>query len=185
MTDTHYMTCAETAKLIRKALKEAFPGFKFSVRSHTYSMGASIYVRWDDGPTTKEVEAVARVFAGATFDGMTDYKGGVVHQFDGCTVHFGADFIFCNRNVTDKMLAGVRQGFAALGDDERFELMKRTDAQQRLTPFERPDSYMLDADLSDFGQAAETVFRTMAEGISLQPPAASPTAEAVAVVRTY
>ncbi len=182
---TNYQTCAETAKLVRKALKEAFLGFKFSVRSHTYSMGASIYVRWDDGPITKEVEAVARVFAGATFDGMTDYKGGVVHEFDGRTVHFGADFIFCNRDVTDKMLAGVRQSFAALDDGERFELMKRTDAQRRLTPFERPDSYMLDADLSDFGDSAETVFRTIAEAVSLQPPAASPTAEAVAVVRTY
>ena len=185
MTDTHYMTCTETAKLIRKALKEAFPSFKFSVRSHTYSGGASINVGWSDGPTTQEVERVARVFAGATFDGMTDYKGGVVHQLDGRTVHFGADFVFCNRDVTDKMLAGVREGFATLDEDGRFELMKRTDAQRRLTPFERPDSYMLDAGLSDFGDSAETVFRTMAEAISLQPPAASPTAEAVAVVRTY
>ena len=185
MTDTHYLTCAETAKLVRKSLKEAFPGIKFSVRSHTYSMGASIDVAWRDGPTTQEVEAVARVFAGATFDGMTDYKGGVVHQFNGRIVHFGADFVFCNRDVTNKMLAGVRDGFAALDEGGRFELMKRTDAQRRLTPFERPDSYMLDADLADFGQHAETIFRTIAEAISLQPPATSPTAEAVAVVRTY
>ena len=183
--DMKYLSCAETAKLVRKALKEAFLGFKFSVRSHTYSGGASINVGWRDGPTVKEVESVARVFAGATFDGMTDYKGGIVHQFDDRTVHFGADFVFCNRDVTDKMLAGVREGFATLDEGGRFELMKRTDAQRRLTPFERPDRYMLDVDLSDFGDSAETVFRTMAEAISLQPPAASPTAEAVAVVRTY
>ena len=183
--DTTYLSCAETAKLIRKALKEAFPGFKFSVRSHTYSGGASINVGWRDGPTGEEVERVARVFAGATFDGMTDYKGGVVHEFNGESVHFGADFVFCNRDVTDKMLAGVREGFAALDEGGRFELMKRTDAERRLTPFERPDSYKLDAELSDFGDSAETIFRTIAEAISLQLPVASPTAEAVAVVRTY
>ena len=41
---TKYFTCAETAKLIRQSLKEAFPGVKFSVRSSTYSGGASIDV---------------------------------------------------------------------------------------------------------------------------------------------
>ena len=37
-----YLTCAETAKLVRSALKAAFPGVKFSVCSSTYSGGASI-----------------------------------------------------------------------------------------------------------------------------------------------
>ncbi len=41
-----YWTVAETAKLIRKALKETFPGQKFSVTTDTYSMGASINVSW-------------------------------------------------------------------------------------------------------------------------------------------
>lgn len=30
---TRYLTCAETAKLVRKALKEAFPDVKFSVEA--------------------------------------------------------------------------------------------------------------------------------------------------------
>jgi len=34
-------------------LKESFPGIKFSVKSSTYSMGASIRIRWLDGPNTK------------------------------------------------------------------------------------------------------------------------------------
>ncbi|WP_180273430.1 LPD29 domain-containing protein [Pseudomonas amygdali] len=33
---TRYLTCAETAKLVRKSLKEAFPDAKFSVRGNTY-----------------------------------------------------------------------------------------------------------------------------------------------------
>lgn len=43
-----YISCADTAKLIRQAIKEAFPGVKFSVRSSVYSGGASITVEWLD-----------------------------------------------------------------------------------------------------------------------------------------
>jgi Large polyvalent protein associated domain 29 len=68
------LSCAETAKLVRKALKTAFPGVKFSVRSSTYSGGASIRVGWTDGPTSKEVEAITGKFSGAGFDGMIDLK---------------------------------------------------------------------------------------------------------------
>lgn len=45
----------ETAKLIRKELKQQFPKVKFSVRTSTYSMGASIDIRWTDFPTEKLV----------------------------------------------------------------------------------------------------------------------------------
>ena len=71
MTKT-YLSCADTAKLVRAALKKAFPGVKFSVRSDTYAGGASIRVRWTDGPTTKAVEEVAKVYEGGGFDGMID-----------------------------------------------------------------------------------------------------------------
>lgn len=69
-----YLSCAETAKLVRKALKEAFPRQKFSVRSSTYSMGASIHVGWTDGPQTADVDKVIGCFAGSGFDGMIDLK---------------------------------------------------------------------------------------------------------------
>lgn len=69
-----YLSCSETAKLVRKALKEAFPGQKFSVRSSTYSMGASIRVGWTDGPQTADVDKVVGCFAGSGFDGMIDLK---------------------------------------------------------------------------------------------------------------
>ena len=54
-----YITCVETAKLIRAALKESFPSIKFSVKSSSYAGGASINVSYVDGPTQKEVESVA------------------------------------------------------------------------------------------------------------------------------
>src|SRR5512137_1778353 len=79
MEDKSYLSCAETAKLVRKALKDAFPGVKFSVKSHVYSGGASINVKWIDGPIEKEVEKVTGMFAGAGFDGMIDLKYYVSH----------------------------------------------------------------------------------------------------------
>lgn len=96
-----YLSCAETAKLLRQALKESFPGVKFSVRSSTYAGGASIRVGWTDGPTAKMVETVSGKFSGAYFDGMIDYKGYKYHELDGEQIHFGADFIFTERAYSD------------------------------------------------------------------------------------
>lgn len=64
----------DLSALIRSALAKSFPGVKFSVRSHCYSGGSSINVRWTDGPTCKSVEAVADPFAMGGFDGMIDLK---------------------------------------------------------------------------------------------------------------
>ena len=75
-TKTHdssrYFSAAETAKLIRVVLKKEFPATKFSVRSETYSMGASVRIAWMDGPTPKRVDEVVEVFNGKGFDGMID-----------------------------------------------------------------------------------------------------------------
>lgn len=135
------LTCAETAKLVRAALKKAFPGVKFSVRSETYSMGASIHVRWTDGPTDTAVRAVTDVYAGADFDGMVDLKvycdhwlhpdgtvtlahrpgtnGSFVEQVGdpvGPTaqlVSFGADYVFTNRKISGEWKAEILDVFAA------------------------------------------------------------------------
>mgnify|MGYP006448000435 CR=1 FL=1 len=96
-----YLSCAETAKLVRRALRESFPGVRFSVRSDTYSGGASIHVTWTDGPTAARVEPVAKTFAGAGFDGQQDMKVFKRHTLDGEAVHFGADFITCRRDISD------------------------------------------------------------------------------------
>ena len=72
--ETKYLSCAETAKFVRTALKKNFPGVKFSVRSNVYSGGASIDVSWVLGPTTKEVDAVAGQYESADFDGSIDME---------------------------------------------------------------------------------------------------------------
>lgn len=83
MSDYQAIDVTKQAKMIRQALKEAFPEVKFSVRSERYSMGASIDISWTDGPLTRQVDEVVKIFAGATFDGMDDYKGGVIHELEG------------------------------------------------------------------------------------------------------
>ncbi|POP75161.1 MULTISPECIES: LPD29 domain-containing protein [Pseudomonas syringae group] len=98
---TRYLTCAETAKLVRKSLKEAFPDAKFSVRGNTYSGGASITVGWTDGPNIKQVESVTCRFVASYFDGAIDYKGSIYHMMDGETVSFGADHIHTRRAASD------------------------------------------------------------------------------------
>tara|TARA_R110000868_G_scaffold350752_1_gene612089 strand:+ start:16225 stop:16770 length:546 start_codon:yes stop_codon:yes gene_type:complete len=97
---TRYINVVETAKMIRTALKESFPGVKFSVKSSSYSMGASININYVDGPTNAQVKAVISVFEGSYFDGMTDYKGLNYSSLDGEEVRFGADFVFVNRKFS-------------------------------------------------------------------------------------
>lgn len=99
-----YLSCADTAKLIRQALKEAFKGIKFKVRSSSYSGGASINIGWTDGPNAAQVEAVAKRFSGAYFDGQQDYKGCTFALLDGQVVRFGADFVFCNRTHSAELI---------------------------------------------------------------------------------
>ena len=109
-TSPRYIGCADTARLLRQALRAEFPGVTFSVRSDTYAGGASIRVRWTDGPTEDEVRGTTYLYAGATFDGMTDskdYRSTVLVDSAGNfeSVHFGADFVFTRRDLTDAYIA--------------------------------------------------------------------------------
>lgn len=83
----HYLSCADTAKLVRAALKKTFPGVAFSVKSKTYSGGASINVSWTDGPTDKMVSAITGQYQGGGFDGSIDMGYSVSHWLrpDGST----------------------------------------------------------------------------------------------------
>lgn len=96
---------AETAKKIRKALKDAFPGVKFSVRTRTYSMGSTVDVEWTDGPSEGRVSDVVRRFKSMSFDGRDDstdnhgYKGA-----DG-VLTYGAHYISTIHNWTAERYA--------------------------------------------------------------------------------
>ncbi len=87
-TAKRYLSCAETAKLVRAALHKEFPGIKFYVRSSTYSGGASIDVAWSFGPTSKQVDAILNQYESADFDGMIDLETHKSHWLllDGSTI---------------------------------------------------------------------------------------------------
>ena len=94
---TTHISLTDTAKLLRAALKNAFPGIKFSVRSKSYSGGASIRIYWTDGPTQDQVQRISNEFEGADFDGMQDLKSYQAHVVDNEARHYGADYIFPER----------------------------------------------------------------------------------------
>jgi hypothetical protein len=77
-----YISAVDTAKLVRAALKRNFPGVKFSVKSETYSGGASISIDWLDGPTRKQVQAVTGNYAGGRFDSSIDLAYSVTHYLN-------------------------------------------------------------------------------------------------------
>jgi len=100
MTTTLDISATDTAKMVRKAIKTAYPAAKVSVVTDKYSMGASINVTILTEMTADQVANVsdiARQFEGATFDGTIDLKEYKVAIVDGQEVRFGADFIFTHK----------------------------------------------------------------------------------------
>lgn len=98
MGEAEYLDAAEVAKLLRQALKSAFPGTRFGVRTDKYAGGASIDIRWTDGPARDRVNAIAECYRGADFDGSTDtqtYRGN--RDCGGRAFRSGADFVSVDR----------------------------------------------------------------------------------------
>ena len=92
---TEYLRTAESAKLIRAALKENFPGVKFSVRSKSYSGGGSARVSWTDGPPRKAVKAITQDFQGTA----PEMSGADIIYMPRSVngVHHGTDFVHLDR----------------------------------------------------------------------------------------
>lgn len=142
-----YLSGADTAKLVRKALKTNFAGVKFSVRSDHNS----IRVSWIDGPTTAQVDPVVKAYEGGGFDGMIDlpysceswllpdgtveaaYSGGTegsrgsVEGYvfaptspDAQLVQFGAKYVFTDRDSSREALeAAIDETCAYWGIEDR------------------------------------------------------------------
>jgi len=105
-----------TAAKVRRALKAAFPGVKFTVTTSRYSMGSSVEIGWTDGPELAAVDAVAQRFQSVSSSQRPDdsvERHGYV--FEGQRF-FGAHYVSCNR--TPEPLK-VRGNFC--GSDEHEE----------------------------------------------------------------
>jgi hypothetical protein len=94
------------AKNIRIELARAFHCVKFSVKTSRFSMGDSIDVRWIDGPTSEQVNAIIGAYEAGTFDGSTDSYN--YRDDDAFVEAFGdAKYIHASRDHSDQMLASV------------------------------------------------------------------------------
>jgi len=93
----------ETAAIVRKLLRKAFPACKFSVVTERGAMVSSIRIGWTDGPSEKAVDAIVQQFKAGDFDGMTDsytYDRDHFVQVDGVTYRPGCQYIFTNRAIS-------------------------------------------------------------------------------------
>lgn len=142
-----YVDAADAAKMLRRDLAGKFPGQKFSVKTSKYSGGASITVRWVDGPRLAEVEPVAKFYEGSEFDGMIDLKSSAPDVIvDGERVHFMSDYVFCERD-----LSGAAQLNLARALEERYGI-----------EFDRDRTYP-----TVCGYSGWSLLRQMAEGTGL------------------
>ena len=114
----------ESAKLLRAALRRAFPGTKFSVRLSRGTAWGNAHVAWTDGPKPRDVEALCAGFESEGFDGMTDSttrREAVVDLPDGSRARSGIGLILTNRDLSEGERARLQREVAARFPDSRFD----------------------------------------------------------------
>jgi len=169
-----YLSCAETAVMIRSVLKESFPGVKFSVRSSVYSGGACITINYQDGPNFDAVKSAVWIFEASYFDGSIDYKGLTFTAIDGQEVRFGADFVFVNRKVSDEMYAAALDALY-----EKFAGNFASDPLPRVTVADVKNGASLSREIpgmsnglyGGFNRRLDEVVKEMAADYQVQPSA--------------
>lgn len=144
---TRYLRAAETNKLIRNALKVAFPGVKFSVKGDN-----ACRVTWTDGPEAFAVEALLGPYRNGGFNGSigmaynsTSYllKDGTVisGRSSGTTgsmgsreayafvahegaeeISMGVTYIWTTRTISPEFEAKCARAFAIMSSEYRCRL---------------------------------------------------------------
>ena len=169
MSKARYIDAAEAARLVRKALKREFgKSVKFYVRTSKYSGGASINVRWMDGPTEAEVNAVVSAYKGGGFDGMIDlayskyswlmpdgtaemarssgsgYSGEYDYPKphpDAELVNFGSDYIFGNRSYSYEFVSAIVDAVAERTGWDKPEIKRHKTWMAKSSP-DVPSAYI-------------------------------------------
>lgn len=170
---TKRVSLKETNGLIRNDLKEAFPGVKFSVRGNSYSGGASTDISYVDGPPLSDAEPVAKAYAGATFDGMTDMKDYVYNagfDTDGVpqSVSYGPDFVFVQREFSEETTrdatARAISAFQAAGIE--FDPNGRDRFQDNIPQELLRNESLNRAQWQGYGMTSHEIIRTLAEELA-------------------
>lgn len=102
--DWNWKDSTEVAKIVRKIVKENWPTVKFSVRTHKYAGGASIDVRWLDGPTAEQMDREIKHLQAVSHIDITDYAHHTTSTHEGETFHSGAHYIFAERKVSKELM---------------------------------------------------------------------------------
>jgi hypothetical protein len=123
-TETKTMTeAARTAQAVRAALKEAFPGMKFSVKSDNFSGGNAVRINWTNGPSVEAVEEIGRNFTAGSFNGMTDsYEHKAKADRTGPTVMYVTASRSIDEALKTKVVEQLRAMFVA-GANVDFETL--------------------------------------------------------------
>lgn len=117
-TETKTETALTAAQEIRKALKAAYPGFKFSVVKPHWG---SVDVRWTDGPAESEVEKIAGKFQAGYFDGMTD-----CYEYSKDRPACAVRFVSCQREISKGLRDRVRADLIAIYSGDDFQIDRYT-----------------------------------------------------------
>jgi hypothetical protein len=102
--DSTYLSVTDTAKLMRKALKDSFPLVRFSVRAKRYAGGASIHVSYSEPFLPHEdVNTVTNQFQSCDFLGVDDStQWRDPTMINGQALRFGSHYVFV-RNYADDL----------------------------------------------------------------------------------
>ena len=151
---------AAAARDIRKELKQAFPGTKFRVTSSSFSMGDTVDVRWSNGPTTEQVDAISDKYQYGSFDGMQDMYEYTNKRSDIPQTKY----VMTQRELTDDVFPTcfeyIKKHFVGC---DKFEFLNESskdllDKWRAWTPRELIARYLCKFDLSN-GVDAEAIFR--------------------------
>lgn len=113
----HVVSLAQATRLLRRDLREAFPGVRFRVRARTHNGGA-ITVTWIDGPTRLAVAAIADRYAatrrGRWHNVKTARPPQIVPRPDGTIIklNYGANVVLYNRIDSERKLEQYRAEIA-------------------------------------------------------------------------
>jgi Large polyvalent protein associated domain 29 len=97
------------AKDIRAELKREMPKVKFSVKSQSYSMGNSVRISWELGPTERQVKKYVDKYEAGSFDGMTDSYTYTPKQF---RTQYSAKYVQCSRHIPSALFETMCHDYA-------------------------------------------------------------------------
>lgn len=106
-----HKVCGEN---IRTELKRNFPTTKFSVRYKSFSGGDEYSITWQDGPTTKQVDAIVDKYSDMKPDAysMGDYWDCVPSEFN--HLYGSVGYVMTSRTISADALSKTKERFAGL-----------------------------------------------------------------------